>query len=451
MKKSYYSEYQQKLITADQAAGLVQPGAYLLYGSFLSKPIDFDNSLAKRINELTDINIFYGAGLIPPLQTALADPNHRVFTCNSCYFSAVDRKMYDQGMLYYTPANFSQANEMFSLPYYPPYIFVVQVAPMDEHGFFSFGASNTYCFEGALQAATVIVEVNQNMPRVPGGSEDGLHISMVDHIIEGSNPVMFELPAAPEPTEVDMCMAKLILEKIPDHACLQLGVGTLPNILGNILCETDLTDLGIHSEMFCDSMVDLFEAGKITGRYKTIDRGKIVVTFCLGTNKAYDFVDGNPIMASHPCDYTNDARIISRNDNVVSINNAIEIDLFSQVSAESSGIRQISGTGGQLDFVEGAWYSKGGKSFLCLTSTFTDKNGTVHSRIVPTLKAGSIVTTPRTLVDYVVTEYGIAQMKGQPTWSRAEKLISLAHPDFRDDLIRQAQDMKLWRRTNKIE
>jgi len=451
LKKSYLSEYQQKLITPDQAAGLVQPGAYLLYGSFLSKPIEFDNSLAKRVNELTDIDIYYGAGLIPPLQTALADHDHSVFTLNSFYFSAVDRKMYDQGMLHFTPANFSQANQMFALPTNPPYTCVVQVAPMDEHGFFSFGAANTYCFEGALRATTVIVEVNHNMPRVPGGSEDGLHISMVDYIIEGSNPPMFELPPSPEPTEVDMRMAELILEKIPDRACLQLGVGTLPNILGQLLCETDLTDLGIHSEMFCDSMVDLFEAGKITGRYKTIDRGKIVVTFCLGTNKAYEFVDGNPIMASHPCDYTNDARVISRNDNVVSINNAIEIDLFSQISAESSGIRQISGTGGQLDFVEGAWHSKGGQSFLCLTSTFTDKSGTVHSRIVPTLKTGSIVTTPRTLVDYIVTEYGIAQMKGQPAWSRAERLISLAHPDFRDDLIRQAQDMKLWRRTNKIE
>jgi acyl-CoA hydrolase len=329
LKRSYYSEYQQKLISPEQAAGLIQPGAYILYGSFLSRPVDFDNYLARRINELADIDIFYGAGLIPPLQTAMADPNQKVFTCNSCYFSAVDRKMHDKGLLFYTPANFSQANEMFSLPYYPPYTCVVQVAPMDEHGFFSFGVANTYCFEGAMQAATVIVEVNQNLPRMLGGSEDGLHISMVDYIIEGSNSPIFELPPSPEPTEADKRMAELILEEIPDHACLQLG--------------------------------------------------------------------------------------------------------------------------GQLDFVQGAWYSNGGKSFLCLTSTFTDKNGTVHSRIVPTLKTGSIVTTPRTLVDYVVTEYGKVQLKGQPTWSRAEKLISLAHPDFRDDLIRQAQKMKIWRRTNKIE
>lgn len=451
MKKSYYSEYQQKLITPEQAAALIQPEAYLLYGSFLAKPIAFDNSLAKRINELADVEIFYGAGLIPPLQTALTDPQHKVFTCNSCYFSAVDRQMYDRGMLFYTPLHFSEATEIFRRRYYPPYTFVVQVAPMDEHGFFSFGVANTYCFEGALQAATVIVEVNKNMPRVPGGSEDGLHISMVDYIIEGDNPPMFELPPAPEPGEVDIAMANLIVEEIPDHACLQLGVGTLPNVLGEILCTTDLKDLGIHSEMFCDSMVDLFEAGKITGRYKTTDRGKIAVTFCLGTNKTYEFVDENPIMASHPCDYTNNPNVISSNDNVISINNAIEIDLFCQVSAESSGIRQISGSGGQVDFVEGAWHSRGGKSFLCLTSTYTDKQGQVHSRIVPTLKTGSIITTPRTFVDYVVTEYGKAQMKGQSTWSRAEKLINLAHPDFRDDLVRQAQEMKIWRRTNKIQ
>ncbi len=451
MKRSYYEEYKQKLITPEKAAGLIKPVDYILYGSFLSRPVDFDNCLAQRIHELTEINIFYGAGLLPPLQTAMCDPEHRVFTCNSCYFSAVDRKMHDKGLLYYTPANFSQANEMFTLPTYPPYTCVVQVAPMDEHGFFSFGVGNTYCFEGAMQAATVIVEVNQNLPRMLGGSEDGLHISMVDHIIEGSNPPIFELPPSPEPSEADKRMAELILEEIPDRACLQLGVGTLPNVLGELLCDTDLTHLGIHSEMFCDSMVDLFEAGKITGRYKATDRGKIVATFCLGTKKSYDFVDDNPLIASHPCSYTNDPRVIGRNDNVISINNAIEIDLFGQVCSESSGTRQISGTGGQLDFVEGAWYSNGGKSFLCLTSTYTDRNGTVHSRIVPTLKTGSIVTTPRTLVDYVVTEYGKVQLKGQPTWSRAEKLISVAHPDFRDDLIRQAQEMKIWRRTNKIE
>ena len=363
MKRSYYSEYQQKLISPEQAAGLIQPGAYILYGSFLSRPVDFDNYLARRINELADIDIFYGAGLIPPLQTAMADPNQKVFTCNSCYFSAVDRKMHDKGLLFYTPANFSQANEMFSLPYYPPYTCVVQVAPMDEHGFFSFGVANTYCFEGAMQAATVIVEVNQNLPRMLGGSEDGLHISMVDYIIEGSNSPIFELPPSPEPTEADKRMAELILEEIPDHACLQLGVGTLPNILGELLCDTDLTDLGIHSEMFCDSMVDLFETGKITGRYKTTDRGKIVATFCLGTNKSYEFVDDNPIIASQPCSYTNDPRVISRNDNVISINNAIEIDLVGQVCSESSGIRQISGTGGQLDFVQGAWYSNGVRVF----------------------------------------------------------------------------------------
>lgn len=449
MNKTYMEMYQEKLISPQKAASLISSGDYFLYGAFLGQPHDFDKALAERKEELRDITIFYGSSILPPLSTAICDPSHEHFTCNSVYFSAIDRRLHDNNLIFYQPMHFSHGQEIFRRHYYPPYTYVGQVAPMDENGFFSFGPANLYSLEGCLQAGRVILEVNENMPRVPGGSEDSIHISLVDYIVEGSNTPLFEMPPSPEPTKEDIAIANHLINEIPDRACLQLGIGSLPNLLGEYIADSDLKDLGLHTEIFMDSMIRLFESGRVTNRYKAIDRGKIAFTFALGSKDLYEFMRDNPLMASHPAEYTNDPRIISRNDNVISINNAIEIDLFAQVSSESSGTRQISGTGGQVDFVQGAWYSKGGKSFLCINSTYTDKNGQVHSRITPTLSAGSIVTTSRTFVDYIVTEYGIAHIKSNPTWKRAELLIELAHPDFRDDLVKEAEKMKIWRRTNK--
>lgn len=451
MSRTYVQEYQEKLISAARAAQLVQSGDYILYGGMLGRPIDFDIELAKRKDELKDVYIYMSTSLLPPMQTAISDPAHEHFTCNNFYFSAVDRKMADHNLMYYLPCNLSEAQSMLEEESNPNYTCVVQVCPMDKHGFFSFGPANVYNYTGCSKADRVILEVNNNMPRVPGGSEDSIHISQVDYIIEGSNSPLFEMPPTPEPSEIDMAMAKLLLNEIEDRSCLQLGIGTLPDLLGTLICESDLKDLGIHTEMFCNSMVDLFEKGLITNQYKTFDRSKIGFTFCLGTRETYDFIEDSPLMASHPSSYSNDPRIISLNDKVVSINNIISVDLFTQICAESSGFRQISGTGGQVDFVEGARYSRGGKSFLCLTSTYKDKKGELRSRIVPTLEPGSIVTTPRASIDYLVTEYGIAHMKSQATWKRAEMIINLAHPDFRDELIKEATRMRIWRRTNKIE
>ena len=451
MSKTYTQEYQEKLINASQAAQMINSGDYILYGGMLGRPIDFDVELAKRKEELHDVYIYMSTTLLPPVRTAASDPSHEHFTCNNFYFSAIDRRMADHNLMYYLPSHLSEAQTMLERPENPNYTCVVQVCPMDNEGFFSFGPANVYSYTGCLGADRVILEVNENMPRVPGGSEDAIHISQIDYIIEGSNSPLFELPPTAEPSDIDMTMAKLILEEIEDRSCLQLGIGTLPDLLGELICDSDLKDLGIHSEMFCNSMVPLFTKGLVTNRYKTFDRNKIGFTFCLGTRETYDFIEDNPLMASHPSSYSNDPRIISLNDKVVSINNILTVDLFSQVCSESSGFRQISGTGGQVDFVEGARYSKGGKSFLCLTSTYTDKEGQVHSRIVPTLEPGSIVTTPRASVDYLVSEYGLAKVKGEATWKRAELIIELAHPQFRDELIKEAERMRIWRRSNKIE
>jgi len=450
MGMTWNQQYRDKVVTAARAASKVKSGDTIIYGSFLGRPIDFDHALAARKDELRDINIFYSGGM-SPTETAVADPSHEHFTCNNWFFGGADRRLHEKNLMFYAPLHFSQLQGIISADDFPIDVHVQQVSKMDEHGNFSFSLATVYSLESCLKAGTVILEVNENLPRVPGGSEDSIHISMVDYVIEGSNQPLFELPPAKAPSEVDLKMANLLIEEIPNRACLQLGIGSLPNLLGELLCQSDLRDLGIHTEMFTDSMMSLFEAGKVTGRYKTTDRCKMVTSFALGTKPMYDFLHNNSLIANHCGRYTNNPSIIASNDRFVSINNVVAVDLFSQVCSESSGPRQVSGTGGQMDFVTGAGNSKGGKSFLCLSSTYTDKQGQVRSRIVPMLALGSVVTTLRTSVDYIVTEYGKARMKGKSSWKRAELLIELAHPDFRDELVGQAEEMRIWRRSNRIE
>ncbi len=448
MGKTFLNEYRQKCVSDIQAAALLNSGDTLVYGAFLGRPVDFDRALAGRRDELRDVNIYWAGGM-GPIESIMSDPGHDHFVGNVWFYGGADRMLSDQGMLFYAPLSIGDVQEAIAHPDFTVDLYVQQVSPMDEHGFFSFGLANIYSLEACLKAKRVILEVNHNMPRLFGGSEDSIHISMVDHIIEGSNSPLFELPPAKEPTEADKRMAELLLAEIPDRACLQLGIGALPNLLGELICEAGLKDLGIHTEMFTDSMRTMFEAGIATGRYKNIDRCKMALTFAIGTKETYEFMRENPLIASHCSRYTNDPYVIARNDRVIAINNALSVDLFGQVCAESSGTRHISGTGGQLEFVEGAQLSPGGKSFLCLSSTYADRAGNKHSRIVPVLDPGSAVTTPRASVDYIVTEYGLARFKGLPTWQRAEMLISLAHPDFREELEKQAQEMNIWRRSNR--
>ena len=299
------------------------------------------------------------------------------------------------------------------------------------------------------KAKTIIVEVNQNMPWVYGLTGSEINIKDVDFVVEGSNPPIAQLGGGGEPSEVDRAVANLIVPHIPNGACLQLGIGGMPNAVGSMIAQSDLKDLGVHTEMYVDGFVDIALAGKITGRRKNLHKGRQVYAFAAGTQKLYDYVNRNPEVMAAPVDYTNDVRVLAQLDNFISINNAIDLDLFGQVNAESAGLRQISGTGGQLDFVMGAYLSNGGKSFICLSSTVTGKDGTVKSRIVPTLTQGSIATDPRSCVQYLVTEYGMVNLKGLSTWERAAGIISIAHPDFREELIASAEKMGIWRRSSK--
>ena len=283
-----------------------------------------------------------------------------------------------------------------------------------------------------------------------GGFENCVHISDVNMIVEGENPPMDVLGGSGEPNEVDMAVAKLVVPEIPNGACLQLGIGSMPNAIGKMIAESDLRDLGVHSEMYVDAFVDMSMAGKITGACKPFDRFRQTYAFAAGSQKLYDFLNNNPECMAAPVSYVNDIARVSQIDNFISINGAVDIDLYGQVSSESSGTHHISGAGGQQDFVMGAYLAKGGKSFICCSSTVKDKKtGELHSRIRPTLLEGSVVTATRTNLHYLVTEYGIFNAKGKSTWERAEGLISLAHPQFRDELIAEAEKMQIWRRSNK--
>ena len=267
-------------------------------------------------------------------------------------------------------------------------------------------------------------------------------------VVEGQNPDVAQLGGG-APTDVDVAVANLVVPQIPNGACLQLGIGGMPNTIGAMIAQSDLKDLSVHTEMYVDAFVDMAAAGKITGKHKALDKGRQVFAFAAGTKKLYDYIDRNPDVMAAPVDYTNDVRVMAQIDNFISINNAIDMDLFGQVNAESAGIKHISGTGGQLDFAMGAYLSNGGKSFICMSSTVMGKDGTLKSRIVPTLTQGSIATDPRTCGHYIVTEYGMVNLKGLSTWERAEQIIGIAHPDFRDQLIADAEKMHIWRRSNK--
>ncbi len=444
----YQQMYQNKLTTAASAANVIQSGDWVDYGWCVNTPVAVDKEVAKRLPSLENVNFRGGILMWVPEIFQIEDPAAHM-TWNSWHMGGIERKAVAQGFSFYSPIRYSELPRYYRDLSCPSRVAIFQVSPMDEHGYFSFGPSASHLAACCERAEVIIVEVNENMPRCLGGFENGIHISKVDMVVEGDNPPIGEMGGGAAATDVDQAVAKLIVEEIPDGACLQLGIGGMPNAVGTMIAESDLKDLGVHTEMYVDAFVDIAKAGKITGAKKNIDRYRQTYAFGAGTKKMYDYLNDNPECMSAPVDYTNDIRSISALDNFISINNTVDIDLYGQVNAESAGIINISGAGGQLDFVLGAYLSKGGKSFICCSSTFTNKQGEKVSRIRPTLANGSIVTDTRANIHYFVTEYGKVNLKGLSTWQKAEAIISVAHPDFRDELIKEAESMHIWRRSNK--
>lgn len=345
------------------------------------------------------------------------------------------RDFVGKGLFTYTPVRLGEAVEMVNRCRGSNVVGLV-VSPMDKHGFFSTGCNVDWGWETAKNPGVkVVVEVNENMPRTFGTNH--LHVSEVDAIVENHIPLV-ELPNIPV-NEKDEAIGKFIADMVEDGSCIQIGIGGIPNAVANFLM--DKKDLGVHSEMLADSMVDLYNAGVITSAKKNFMPYKWVGTFALGSKKLYDFIDENPLVEMHSTRFVNDPYIIGKNDKVISVNGTMEVDLTGQCASESISFRQYTGTGGQLDFVQGAWRSRGGKSFLALYSTYTDKEGNLQSKIVPTLTNGIFTTVSRTEVQYIVTEHGVANLKGQNLRTRFKELVNIAHPDFRDWLTFEAKKM----------
>ena len=441
----FYDEYKRKLRTPEEAVKVVKSGDWVDYSSHICFPVLLDEALSKRKEELTDVKV-RGSLLFGPIQAVECDPSREHFIYNSWHCTAYERRLCDQNLCNYIPMIFRNV-----APYYTHFLTVnvamMAVTPMDQYGFFNFSGGTGVAKAILEKADVVILEVNEKLPWVYGGLDECVHISEVDFVVEGEHG---ELPhfAEAEPTAEDIAIADLILPYIPSGATLQLGIGAMPTVLGRRIAQSDLTDLGMHTELCSDGYLDLYRAGKLTNRKKTLHRGKGITGMIIGSNELYEWTDRNPGIAVFPLEYVNAAETIARNDHMISINNCIAVDLYGQVSAESAGTRHISGTGGQLDFVTGAAMSRGGKAFICMTSSYQDKNGELHSRIVPHF-TGDIVTDPRSQAYFIVTEYGMVNLVGRTTWERAEMLISLAHPDFREELIKAAEEQHIWIHSNK--
>jgi acyl-CoA hydrolase len=430
-----HAELAAKRLSADDAAALVRSGDWIDYGAGLGQPDLFDQALARRKDELHGVRIRACLSMAPRAVLEV-DPTGEHFLWFNWHFSAYDRGRNVDGRCNYLPMNFGEAPA-----YYRRFLERVDVAcikttPMDAHGYFNFGGAVTYHKALQERAKVLIVETCEAMPTV-FGEQEAVHVSEVDGVIDGGRGAIPEL-ANPPVTDVDRQVAARIAAEIEDGACLQIGIGGMPNAVCTALKDAGVRDLGIHTEMFVDGMVDLIESGVVTGAKKVLNPYQTVFTFAAGSRRQYDFIDRNPRAQSYPVDYTNLPENIQRNPRVVSINNTTQIDLQGQAASESDGFRHLTGTGGQLQFVRGAYASPGGKAFVCLASTY-EKRGERRSRIVPMLTPGNVVTTPRTDVMYVVTEYGLVNLKGKSVAERAQALIGLAHPDFRDDLARQAR------------
>ncbi len=432
---TYAAEYKRKLTTPQKAVEEIKDGSTVVHGMTNAEPPALLAAIADRARggDLKDINIYSLFPLKHAAETVLAPDLCDCIQAYSWFVSESDRALVKVGLNYFVPNYFYQIPRICR-DFMEIDVTITTVSPMDKAGYFSFGTVNDYTSTAARHCKTLIVEVNENMPRVFG--ESLLHISEVDVIVENHVPLLEIIP--PEPKPEDEIIGRYIAEMVPDGATIQLGFGGIPNTITRYLMRHK--DLGIHTELFGPGMVDLIEKGVVTGRRKNLHLRKNVFTNVIGTKRTYEFINDNPSMESYPVSYTNDPAVIAQNDNMISINSVLEVDILGQCNAEFLAGSQFSGTGGQLDFVRGAFNSRGGKSILVFYSSA--KNGKV-SRVVPRFETGTVVTTPRMDTHYLVTEHGVVNLKGKSTRERALDIISIAHPKFRDNLLREAENMYL--------
>lgn len=417
--KTWYKEH---LFTPEQAVQQIKSGQRVVVAHACGEPSIILDALVANAAQYENVEIIH---MVAMGKAAYCQPQYdKNFHHNAFFLGGSTRAAAAEGRVDFTPVYFSEIPSLLREDLRPN-VTLLQCSPPDAHGYVSLGVSVDYTKPAAEASDLVIAQVNQNMPRTLGDSF--LHVTQIGCLVEADTPVI-EL-APPKIGDVERAIGENVASLVRDGDTLQLGIGAIPDAV--LLFLKEKNDLGIHTEMFSDGVVELVEAGVITNKAKTLHRGQSVATFLMGTRRLYDYVNNNPAVAMYPVDYVNDPYVIGQNDNLVSINSCVQVDIMGQVVSTSAGLRQISGVGGQVDFVRGANLSKGGRAIMAMPSTAG--KGKI-SKIVPFLDQGSAVTTTRNEVNYVITEYGIAKLKGKSLRQRAEALIRIAHPDFRDEL-----------------
>lgn len=425
--------YRDRIVTAEEAVHVIQSGQRIFLTGNCSVPQTLMGALVERAPQLEDVEIVQVLTIGAADYVAPGLEEH--LRVNTLFISDNVRAAVNEGRADFTPCLLGEVPLLFSRGILSLDVALIHVSPPDEHGFCSLGVEVGITKTAAASAKVVVAEVNPQMPRTLGDAF--IHVSKLDHVV----PVDYKLPEVSmgEPTELSQRIGRHVAKLIEDGSTLQMGIGAIPD--GVLAHLEDKKDLGVHTELFSDGVVDLYEAGVITNERKTLHKGKMIAGFLLGSRRLYSFVDNNPVVELHPTEYVNDPFIIAQNDKMVSINSAIEVDLTGQVCADSIGTRLYSGVGGQLDFVRGAARSRGGKPIIALPSTVETRSGERFSRIVPHLKQGAGVVTTRYDIHYVVTEFGVAQLYGRTIRARVRALIEVAHPDFQAELEQAAGEM----------
>lgn len=435
LQQNWRQTYGPRLTTAEDALKVVRSGDRIFLTGNASVPLPLLDALVKRAPQLRDVEICHPLTICPDDYVSPEMEGH--LRVNSMFISANVRKAVNQGRADFTPVMLSEFPLLFKNGHLPLDVALIHVSPPDSEGFCSMGAESGLTLSATEVATTVIALINSQMPRTLG--DTAIHMNQM-HFLVASDMPLFEMPMG-EDSDQDIVqrIAAHIAELIPDGATMQLGIGALPNAVLKFLLAKK--DLGIHSELISDGVIDLVEAGVVNGSRKTLHPGKMICGFLLGTKRLYDWVDNNPLVELHRTEYVNDPFVVARNDRMVAINSAIEVDFTGQVCADSIGTRMHSAVGGQLDFIYGASRSKDGVPIIALPSTSRLRDGSLVSKIVPMLKPGAGVVTSRNHVHYVVTEFGVASLYGQTVRQRTQALIGIAHPDFRAELTEKAKEL----------
>ena len=429
-----------KFVTPEEAVQAVQSGDWVDYGFGAGFPELLDRALAGRKGAMRDVKIRGGLVIRPRIEVVEQDPEQQSFTYYSWHIGDYERKLQSRGLVKFLPAMLRSLPYLYRDKHIRCDVAFVPVSAPDDQGYCGLGISN-YAWRTIFESArTVIFEINEKLPRLQGvDGSHRVHLSEADYIVEGEHEPLPQRSYR-EPSETDLQIAKLVVEEIPDGAVLSLGVGGVPFTVAKLLAQSDRTDLGCHTGTISDAFLELWKAGKLTNAKKEVDRGWSTWNLAMGSQELYDWLDQEPqLFRPGDVDYVHSVERISQMSNVISINGGVEVDLMGQENGESAGTRQLSGIGGQMDFLEGAYRSKGGKGFVCLNATHKKKDGTLKSNIVPCIAGGSTVSAPRTMIQYVATEYGVAKLSGKTLRERAGALAAIAHPAFREELLQYAR------------